>query len=340
VYDVIVVGGGPSGLTAAANTSLRGLKSLVIEKQDIAGGLPTLLYPDKIIRDHPGFPVGILGKELSRMLFIQAKNAGAEIKLGEEVLEIERKEDDLIEVRTVQDKYQGKKVILCTGIYNIPRKLEVLKDYEGSNVHYKMESPRTFKDKGIVIVGGGDHAFDTAVQVSDYAKSTTILVKNRYAKAKENTVRLAESLGVKVFYNTEIKRAFKDRKSEVARIQIANLETGEKTTLDADELFVAIGFEPIKLFLEKNGFKSLQDSSVRVDRNLQTNIRGVFAAGDVTGEVRLIATACAEGIMAAVHAFEAIKKPYWLREESATAKPVMPLSSLASSGPALGLQIQ
>ena len=313
MYDVIVVGGGPSGLTAAANTSLRGLKSLVIEKQDIPGGLPTLLYPDKIIRDHPGFPVGILGKELSRMLFIQGKTAGAEIKLGEEVLEIERREDDLIEVRTVQDTYQGKRVILCTGIYNVPRKLEVLRGYKGSNVHYRLENPRTFKDKGVAIVGGGDHAFDTAVQLSDYAKSTTILVKNRYAKAKENTVRFAESLGVKVFYDTEIEKVLKDKKGEIARIQIANLETGEKTTSDVDELFVAIGFEPIKHFLEKNGFRLVEDGSVRVDRNLQTNIKGVFAAGDVTGEVRLIATACAEGIIAAVHAFEAIKKPYWLR---------------------------
>jgi len=313
VYDVIIIGGGPSGLTAAANTSLRGLKSLVIEKQDLPGGLPTILYPDKIIRDHPGFPVGILGKELSRMLFIQAKNAGAEIKLGEEVLEIERKEDDIVEVKTVQDTYRGKRGILCTGIYNIPRKLEALKGYKGPNVHYKVESPRTFKDKELVIVGGGDHAFDTAVQVSDYTKSTTIAVKNRYAKAKENTVKLAESMGVKVFYNTEIQKVFKDRKGSIDKIQIANRETGEKTTLKAEALFVAIGFEPIKFLLEKNGFKLLQDGSVRVDKNLQTNIRGVFAAGDVTGEVRLIATACAEGIMAAVHAFEAIKKPYWLR---------------------------
>lgn len=313
MYDVIIIGGGPSGLTAAANTSLRDLKSLVIEKQDIPGGLPTLLYPDKIIRDHPGFPVGILGKELSRMLFIQAKNAGAEIKLGEEVLKIERKEDDLIEVKTVRDKYQGKRVILCTGIYNIPRKLEVLKDYKGSNVHYKMESTRTFKDKRIVIVGGGDNAFDTAVQLSDYTKSTTILVKNKYAKAKENTIKLAESLGAKAFYSTEIEKVFKNKKGDIDRIQIVNLETGEKNILKTDELIVAIGFEPIKFFLEKNGFALLKDGSMRVDRSLQTNIKGVFAAGDVTGEVRLIATACAEGIVAAVHAFETIKKPYWLR---------------------------
>lgn len=313
MYDVIIIGAGPAGLTAATNTSHRGLKSLVLEKQDTPGGLPTLLYPDKIIRDHPGFPVGILGKELSRMLFMQAKNAGAEIKCDEEVLTIERRTGDIMEVKTVQDVYQGKRVILCTGIYDIPRKLKILKNYAGPNVHYKVEIPRMFKGKKVVIVGGGDHAFDTAVQLNDIAKSTTILVKNKYAKAKENTVKLAENLGIQVFYNTEIVRIFKGRSGKFERIQIANLETGEKKTISAEELFVAIGFEPIKRFLENNGFELRKDGSVKVDRNLQTNIKGVFAAGDVTGEVRLIATACAEGIVAAVHAFEEIKKPYWLR---------------------------
>lgn len=312
MYDVIIIGAGPAGLTAATNTSHRGLKSLVLEKQDTPGGLPTLLYPDKIIRDHPGFPVGILGKELSRMLFMQAKNAGAEIKLDEEVLKIERKAA-LIEVKTVQDIYQGNRVILCPGIYNVPRKLEILKGSAGPNVHYKVEIPRVFKGKSVVIVGGGDHAFDTAVQLSDVAKSTTILVKNKYAKAKENTVKLAESSGIKVFYNTKPVKIFKDKSGKFERIQIVNLETGKKETIKAEEVFVAIGFEPIKRFLENNGFELQKDGSVKVDRTLQTNVKGVFAAGDVTGEVRLIATACAEGIVAAVHAFEEIKKPYWLR---------------------------
>lgn len=314
MYDVIIVGAGPAGLTAAANTSHRGLRSLVLEKQDIAGGLPTLLYPDKIIRDHPGFPVGVLGKELSRMLHIQAQNAGAEIRLSEEVLTIEKAmEGGLVEVRTVQETYRAKRAILCTGIYNIPRKLKILKDYKGANVHYKVEASGNLKNKRLVIVGGGDHAFDTAVQLSNLTKSTTILIKNRYAKAKENTVKLAEELGAQILYNTEIVKIFEDGSGKLERIRIANRETGEKKVIKAEELFVAIGFEPVKHFMETNGFTLRKDGSVRVDRNLQTNIKGVFAAGDVTGEVRLVATACAEGIVAAVHAFEEIKKPYWLR---------------------------
>ena len=134
MYDVCIIGAGPAGLTAGANTALRGLKSLIIEKQESAGGLPTMLYPDKIIRDHPGFPVGILGKELSRMLTMQAKNAGAEIKYGEEALKIEKKRRR-IEVETVEDRYKAKRVILCTGIYNIPRKPKKL-----GGVHWPQSS--------------------------------------------------------------------------------------------------------------------------------------------------------------------------------------------------------
>lgn len=311
-YDVIVVGAGPAGLTAAANTSFRGLSCLVIEKYDFPGGLPVLLYPDKIIRDHPGFPVGILGKELSRMLFMQAKNAGAEIKCGEEALKIERIEDNRIEVKTTQNVYQARRVILCTGIFNVPRKLEILKDSIIPNVHYKVEHPEIFKDKLIIFVGGGDNAFDTAVQISDIAKKITILIKSRYAKAKENTVKLAENLGIQILYNTEITGVFKDETGKIVKVETTNLETSEKKIFDLDELFVFIGFDPAKTFLENNGFELQEDGSLKVDKNLQTNVKGVFAAGDVIGEVRLIVTACAEGIIAAVHAFETIKKPYWL----------------------------
>jgi thioredoxin reductase len=310
-YDVIVVGAGPAGLTAAANISFRGLSCLILEKYDFPGGLPVLLYPDKIIRDHPGFPVGILGKELSRMLFMQAKNAGVEIRFGEEALKIERKGNNLT-VKTTQDIYRAKRVIVCTGIFNVPRKLEMLKDSDVPNVYYTIKNPETFKNKRTIIVGGGDHAFDTAIQLNDITNNITILIKNRYAKAKESTVKLAENLGTKIFYNTEIVNVFKDSTGKIDRIKTINHDTGEKKILNVEELFVSIGFEPVKIFLENNGFKLRKDGSLKVDRNLQTNIKGVFAAGDVTGEVRLIATSCAEGITAAVHAFETIKKPYWL----------------------------
>ena len=312
VYDVVIIGAGPAGLTAGANTALRGLKSLVLEKQDTAGGLPTMLYPDKIIRDHPGFPVGVLGKELSRMLTMQAQNAGTEVKCNEEVLKIGRKED-WIKVETVGSDYKSKRVILCTGIFDIPRKLKNLKGYAGPNLHYKVENPNIFRKKRVVIVGGGDHAFDTAAQLSSIAESITILDRQEYPKAKESSVKLVAKSAAQVLYNTEILRAFKDKRRVINRIHVINNQSGEKKILAVDELFIAIGFEPVKRFLENNELRLSKDGSVEVDRSLQTNIEGIFAAGDVTGEVRLISTACSEGIIAAVHAFEEIKRPYWIQ---------------------------
>jgi thioredoxin reductase (NADPH) len=313
MYDIIIIGAGPAGLTAATNTAHRGMKTLVLEKQDSAGGLPALLYPDKIIRDHPGFPVGILGKELSRMLYMQAINAGAEIRRDEEAITLTQTTEDHITVTTNRDAYQGRRVILCTGIYNVPKKLEALRNYTGSNVHYAIENPRIFRGKHVVIVGGGDHAFDTAVQLSSIATSVTILVKHQYAKAKQNTVTLAHDQGVTTLYNSEIVMILPGRPGNFNRIQVRNTITNEKHVIAADDLFIAIGFKPIRRFLENNGFSLLNDGSVAVDEQHQTNILGVYAAGDITGEVRLIATACAEGITAAVHAFEEIRQPYWLQ---------------------------
>jgi thioredoxin reductase len=312
LYDIIIIGAGPAGLTAATNTAHRGLKTLVLEKQDTAGGLPTLLYPDKIIRDHPGFPVGILGKELSRMLFMQATNAGAEIRRDEEVVDLQRTFDQRIEIVTPHETYRGKRAILCTGIYNVPKKLEVLRNYTGSNVHYSVEHPRAFKGKHVVIVGGGDHAFDIAIQLSGIAKTVTILVKHDYAKAKEHTVTLANEHSVNILYNTEIAMTLPGRPGNFNRLQTQNFKTGDKHVIPVDDLFIAIGFKPIRRFLENSGVSLRQDGSTIVDEHYQTNMSGVFAAGDVTGEVRLIATACAEGIIAAVHAFEEIRQPYWL----------------------------
>ncbi len=313
MYDVIVVGGGPAGLTAAANTAHRGLNSLVIEKQDFTGGLPVLLYPDKIIRDHPGFPCGIIGRELSRMLSLQAENAGVKFRRGEEALRIERKEDGLLGVKTVNDVYQGRRVILCTGIYNVPRKLPILEGYTGSNLHYETKDLQNYVRKKVVIVGGGDHAFDTAIQLNKISERVTVLVMEKYAKAKENSVQLAGSSGVDIFYETEIVNFFKNRAGILESVQTVDHRTGKKAILEADDIFVAIGFEPVKTFLENSGFQLKGDGSVMVDENLQTSVEGVFAAGDITGEIRLIATACSGGIVAAIHAFEEIRKPYWLK---------------------------
>jgi thioredoxin reductase (NADPH) len=188
----------------------------------------------------------------------------------------------------------------------------MLAGYSGPNIHYKVENLAEFKGKNVVIIGGGDSAFDTAVQLGEIAKTVTVLVKEKYAKAKENTVKLASEGGVQVLYNTEAAKIMKDLQGTLSGIQVTDTELNQERVLKADKLFIAIGFQKVRSFYENNGFELLEDGSVKVDEHLQTNIKGIYAAGDITGEIRLIATACAEGITAAINAFEQLKKPYWL----------------------------
>ena len=313
MYDVIIVGGGPAGLTAATNTAHRGLRTLVIEQLETLGGQPLILYPDKIIKDHPGFPIGVLAKEFARMIGMQAINAGAEIHCNEEVLLIKHRKEGFLELSTTGSVYLSKRIILCTGMLTVPNKLPLLKNFDGEGIHYKVGNVSRFKDKRVVVIGGGENAFDTALQLSDVAREIVVLVKQGYAKAKDSTVNDLEKKGVKIKYDSEIRKITKkSNQNAIDRITVMNLKTNDTSEIKVDAIFSAIGFSSHNEFLMNNKLEQNKDGSIRINDNYETSVKGVFAAGDITGEVKLIAVACAEGIKAAISAFSSIKKPYWL----------------------------
>jgi len=309
MYDIIIIGAGPAGLTAATNTSNRGLKTLLIEQYEKPGGQPLIFYPDKLIKDHPGFPVGVLGKEFARLLEMQALNAGAEIRCNEEALKIGRKEDHL-ELRTNNAVYQAKRIIICTGLLNVPNKLSVLSNYKGEGVFYKIGSLSQFKGRNVVVIGGGQNAFDIALQLKEVAGNVGIVVRHEYARATDETVREAERKGIVVHYNSELVGI--ENKEKVTKATIVNTKTNHASETKADAIFSAIGFSTVNKFLQDNGIEQNKDGSIKTSGSYETSIPGVFAAGDVNGEVKVIAVACARGIEAAVHTFSSIKKPYWL----------------------------
>jgi len=305
IYDIIVVGAGPAGLTAGANAANRGLTTLILEGLSFAGGQPAQFYPRKVILDHPGFPKGVSGAELSKRLFEQALESKAEIKLNEPMTKMALS-TKIKTITTEKNKYRTKKIILCTGLHNIPRHLDSLKNYTGKNLHYFIRDTKIFTRKQVLVVGGGDTAFDRAHMIADVAKKTTIIIKEKMIKAKQSSVERAKQKGVIILPRTELLRLNKLRKTAVLSIK------GQKTTIKSDEVVVSIGFVTSLDLLNRAGLKKDRHGMIKVNERMETSVPGVFAAGDLVGDVKLIAVACAEGIVAAISTFNSIKKPYWL----------------------------
>jgi len=299
LYDIIVIGAGPAGLTSGANAANRGLKTLILEGQGIAGGQPATIYPKKKIIDHPGFPKGVTGRVLSKRLYEQAVHSKAEIHLHEPVvgLKLDAKPKT---VRTSRKSYRCRRVILATGLHNMPRHHPALDGCK--NVYFFLKNPQRFRGKSVIVVGGGDTAFDRANMLSQYAR-VTVVVKENMAKAKKSSVEEAVKNKVKVLYNTDIVSF--DNKAAV-------LVSGKKFKAHADAVVVSIGFVPSLKILAQAGLRRDKHGNLKVNEHMETSVPGVLAAGDLTGEVKLIAVACSEGILAAVNSFNSIKSPYWL----------------------------
>jgi thioredoxin reductase len=194
-WDVVIIGAGPGGLAASLTTAHRGLTTLVIEAKDKAGGQPKFLYADKNIVDVPSFPDGIRGDALSNRVYRQATNSLVQFRFQEELVTIEdtdqvEKEDPLKRVVTTRDSYLCRKVILACGLLHYPRRLPVLDALESKKAFYKIPKIGDYEGQGVVVVGGGDSAFDAAVMVIE--RGASVDVRCREAPiAKADTVALS-----------------------------------------------------------------------------------------------------------------------------------------------------
>jgi len=306
-YDILIIGAGPAGLTAAANAAARGLKTLILEERQTFGGQLNNVYPLKTVVDLPGFPQGIQAGQYAKYIFDQMKHSGAEIRFDKSVVEM--KLDEEVKVLTTDDgeTFEGKRVIICTGHMAVPRRLPQIKDYKGDGVTYILREPMKYSGKKVLIVGGGNTAIDNAYQLSDFAESVTLIHRGDTLRTKQTMRERIDKAGIKIRLHTELKEII-DKNNKV---EVLLSEKDEEKVEEFDAVVVNIGYELARSNLDLSFFDQNEDKSVKVDSDQHTSIPGVFAAGDVTGEVKLITVACSEGIVAAVHTFKSIRKPYW-----------------------------
>jgi thioredoxin reductase (NADPH) len=312
-WDVVVIGAGPAGLAASLTTAHRGLTTLIVEAKNRPGGQPHFLYADKRIVDIPGFPDGVTGEELSERTFRQAREALVQFRFNEELTAIEdteqtEKDDPLKRVVTSKGEYLCRKVILAVGLLHFPRKLPVLDQLESKKVYYKIPKIGDYEGSRAVVVGGGDSALDAAVMILERNGQVEMIVREETPVGKADSLARVQATGGLVHTECEITSA------EFAGDRMAlALSNGART--EADLAIVQIGFLSAKDTFERLNVRLNDDGSIAIDPYYETSRRGIFAVGDVHGDIKLITVAWAEGIQAAIYAFKEITSPYWLNEK-------------------------
>lgn len=312
-WDVVIIGAGPAGLAAGLTTAHRGLTTLVIEAKEKAGGQPEFLYGDKRIVDIPGFPDGITGDELSARTYRQAIDALVQFRFNEELVDVAdtdqvEREDELKQVVTGKGSYPCRKVIIACGLLHFARRLPVLDALSSNKVFYKVPKIGDYRGNRVAVVGGGDSALDAAVMVLGRGGEVDVIVREETPIGKADTLHRIVHAGGCIHTSTEVSAAA----FEGDRLAFT-LSSGTK--LACDLAIVQIGFLSAKDTFERLNLRLNADGSIAIDPYFETSRRGIFAVGDVHGDIKLITVAWAEGIQAAIYAFKEITSPYWLNEK-------------------------
>lgn len=293
VYDVIIIGGGPAGLTAGLYTSRARLNSLLIENALLGGQMTTT----ELIENYPGFPQGVTGEELSRLMEEQARRFGLEI-VNQEIAEVDVHGEEK-RVKTSEAEYLGKTLIICTGAEY--RKLGVPgeKEFAGRGVSYCATCDGAFfRDNRIVVVGGGDSALTEALFLTKFVKELTIIHRRDALRAtKIYQERAFANPKIKFLWNS-IVQEIKGNKV-VQSVLVKNVKSEEIKEFDAEGVFLFVGLTPRTEFL-KGSIEQDEEGYIVTNANCETSVMGVFAAGDCTKRLlRQIATAVGDGATAA-----------------------------------------
>ncbi|MDP6626014.1 MAG: NAD(P)/FAD-dependent oxidoreductase [Nitrospinota bacterium] len=299
VVDITFIGGGPVGLYGAYYTALRGSSVRIIESLPQLGGRLMALYPEKYIYDVAGFPK-IYAKDLIANLTEQTLQYKPLVSLDEKVTGlVSNSEDKTYTLATDKNnQYKSKAVIIVAGVGAfVPRKLDVkgINVLKGSGVYYFVKDLSIFKDKRVAIVGGGDSAVDWALTLEKQAKQVTLLHRLGRFQAHEDSIdKLLNSSAEVKFPYYEIKEVHGGERVEA--ITYFNSKTGEEQYLEIDSLLLNIGFLANLGPISEWGLE-IEKNSIKVNHKMETNLPGVYAAGDIVthpGKIKLISTGAGE----------------------------------------------
>jgi ferredoxin/flavodoxin---NADP+ reductase len=285
VYDVTIIGAGPSGLFGAFYAGLREMKVKIIDALEDPGGQLTALYPEKFIYDVPGFPE-VISEDLVKHLVKQAMQWNPAMCLGERVLNIKRGEDGVLTLTTNKGEHRSKAVVIAAGVGAFqPKKLPnpELVQFEGEKgLFYMVRDKGWFKGKRVLVVGGGDSAVDWALNLKDLAEKVTLIHRRDEFRAHAASVTqlLASPVDVKLYH--ELKTA--SGNGHIQNATVFDNRSKAETVLPVDAVILTLGFSvdlgPIKTW----GLEMVGTRYIKVSNKMETSMPGVYAAGDIAAE--------------------------------------------------------
>jgi len=301
--DLVIVGGGPAGLTAGIYAVRSGLQTAVVERDALGGQVATT----PLVENYPGF-TQVGGKALVDLLVSHALEY-VTVFQGEEVVGIQP--EDGLTVLTSRRRFRTKAVLLATGATHRHLGVPGESRFSGRGVTYcsTCDGP-LFKGKRVIMVGGGNSAVTEALYLHNIGAHVTLVHRRDTLRAQEHLTKYLSSANIPVLWNTEVKEIRGEVK--VQEVLLYNHVTQENRALPIDGVFIAIGYLPAVGLAKKLGVELTEDGFIKRDEHHRTNVPGIYSAGDVEGGYKQIVTAVGQGAEAALSIYEDLMNPYWL----------------------------
>lgn len=294
--DLLIIGGGPAGMFAAFYGGMRQASVTLIESMPQLGGQLAALYPEKHIYDVAGFPK-ITAQELVDNLSRQMEMFQSDIRLEEKVVSVQKRDERHFLVTTDKAEYHSKAIIITAGVGAFePRRLELpeARRFEKANLHYFVNDLNAFKDKKVLISGGGDSAVDWALMLEPIAEQVTLIHRRDKFRAHEHSVENLMASKVNVITPSEITELHGEE--FITKVTLSHIKTKETQEIEVDSVIVNFGFISSLGPISEWGI-DIEGNSIVVDSRMETSIPGIFAAGDINtypGKLKLIAVGLGE----------------------------------------------
>jgi thioredoxin reductase (NADPH) len=300
-WDVVIIGAGPAGLTAATYAARYGLKTLVLEAENPGGQVAV----SPLIENYPGF-ISISGEELASRMLKQALSAGATILVPERVKEIRLSESEKVVLTESEKEFKTKVLVIATGAEYLKLNVPGEKELFGRGVsHCATCDGPLYKGKRITVVGGGNTAVTSAIYLSSIASELIVVHRrDRFRAEWKSSDILLQKDNVRIYWNSLVERIV--GKNYVESVIIKNTKTGEVVEEKTNAVFVLIGLKPRSELAMKAGIEVDKNGYIVVDRKMRTNIPGVYAIGDVVGGYDQITKTVGEATIAIMDAYETI----------------------------------